>query len=354
MFFLSKRLPMDSLIDLCRSMRYSLASGLLLRDVMDLLASKGTKPVRPVAAKISQDLKAGWDLQEALKKQQASFPPLFMALAAVGEESGNLPEVLGEMEKYYLLQQKLRREFRSQIRWPMFQLVAGILVIAGLIYVLGEVIPRKGGRDAQVLDPLGVGLIGADGAMKFLAIMFGGAFILWATWKLLRWLLQKRATVDRFLLRLPAVGPCLQAMALTRFSIALQLMLETNLSVLRTMRLAFMATDNAAYVAAYPRVDAALRAGNNIATSLGSAGVFPEKFLSAMAVAEESGHMPEVLRHQADEYDEETRRRLATLNQIAGWLVWLGVAILMITAIIRVFSTMYFENIEHMLDQTGK
>src|SRR5947209_10131721 len=101
MLFFSKRLPLSALIDLCRSMRYSLGAGLMLRDVMDLLAGKGTRPIRPVAAKISKDLKAGWSLQDALNKQQAAFPPLFIALTTVGEESGNLPEVLGELEKYY-------------------------------------------------------------------------------------------------------------------------------------------------------------------------------------------------------------------------------------------------------------
>src|SRR5271166_2499582 len=165
----SRRLPLGALIDLCRSMRYSLNSGLMLRDTMDMLAAKGTRPIRPVAAKICTDLKAGWSLQDALKKQENVFPPLFVALCTVGEESGNLPEVLGELEKYYILRLKLRREFLSQISWPVIQFIAAILIVAGLILILG-ILPKKDSRE-EPLDPLGMGLIGPEGAIKFLSVV---------------------------------------------------------------------------------------------------------------------------------------------------------------------------------------
>src|SRR5580704_15767950 len=135
MFFF-RRLSTKDLIDLCRSMRYSLSSGLTLRDVMDLLTSNGPPRLRPVAAQISKELKAGWSLQDSIAKQAAVFPPIFLALVTVGEESGNLPEVLTELEKYYHVQRKLRREFIDQITWPVIQACMAVFVIAGLIWAL--------------------------------------------------------------------------------------------------------------------------------------------------------------------------------------------------------------------------
>lgn len=342
--FLSHRLSTANLIDLCRAMRYSLSSGLTLREVMELLASKGTPQLRPVAEKILLDLKAGWSLQEALKKQEAVFPPLFLTLAAVGEESGNLPEVLGEMEKYYIMQQQLNREFRSQISWPVFQLVAAILIITGLIYILG-IISDMRTSDTKI-DPLGMGLYGTSGALVFLGIVAGVALILALCYWTLRTFLRRRAWIERILLSIPALGPCLLAIALTRFCIALNLMLETTLAIFRTFRLALLATDNAAFIAAQPKVEASLRQGNNIATSLQAAGVFPEKFLSSVAVAEESGRLSEMLRHNSEEYDDEARRRLGFLNKVASYVVWIGVAAIIITAIIRIFLQVYIKNVE--------
>jgi type IV pilus assembly protein PilC len=328
-------------------MRYSLASGLMLRDVMELLAVKGTPVVRPVAASIATELKAGWGLQDALDKHENAFPPLFRSLAAVGEESGSLPEVLHELERYYLLQQKLRRDFISQITWPVLQLFAAILVIAGLILILG-LLPTEN-TSGQKVDALGLGLIGSDGAVQFLgivaAIIIGG----WALFVGLKYLLRRRAIVERVLLRTPLIGKCLMAIVLTRFCIAMRLMLDTTVSITKTLRLCFLATDNAAFVAALPQVMTVLKQGNSITTSLQAGNIFPEKFLGTLAVAEESGKMTEVLRHQAEEYDEEAKRRMGTINQVLGYLVWLTVAALIILAIYRLFTALYLGRINQYL-----
>jgi type II secretory pathway component PulF len=153
------------------------------------------------------------------------------------------------------------------------------------------------------------------------------------------------------LLYLPGIGTCLQAIALARFCIACRLMFETSLSVLKTLRLAFLATDNRAFVAVAPRVELSLRQGNTIATSLSRAGLFPEYFLSTISMGEESGRLPEAFRSQGEEYDDIARRRLAWLNRVGGWLIWLGVAVVIITCIFRIFTQAYLGNIQQVLSR---
>jgi type IV pilus assembly protein PilC len=347
MFFVSKRLAVADLIDLCRSMRFALSSGLMLREVMELLATRGTRKVRPVAADVVKELKAGWGLQEALNKQQDAFPPLFLAMAAVGEESGNLPEVLGELEKYYTQQQKLKREFISEITWPVFQIVFAVLVIAGLILVVDFLQVKD--LEGNPYDPLGFGLRGPAGALAFLEIVACAVLGVWVLFWVVRRLLRRRAVVERMLFRVPLVGPCLRAIVLTRFCVALRFMLETNLPIMKALRLSLQATDNAAFASTAPAAEASLRRGNGIAASLAQCKLFPESFLSAVVVGEESGRLPEVLRHQGEEYDDAARRRLNLLNRIASWLVWLGIAFLMIFTILRIFKTAYLGNIEKVI-----
>ena len=71
-----------------------------------------------MAQRICSQLQAGGDLQGALEKEQGVFPPLFISMAVVAEQTGNLPEIFSELERYYLSQQTLRRRFLAQIAWP--------------------------------------------------------------------------------------------------------------------------------------------------------------------------------------------------------------------------------------------
>jgi type II secretory pathway component PulF len=232
----------------------------------------------------------------------------------------------------------------------MLQFVAAIGIVTLLIYVMGLLPGVPGPRGDQAkFDPLGLGLVGASGARIFFFTVSGilaGVAVLWLS---LKRLLARRATFERVLLATPMVGPCLRALAIARFCLAGRLMLDTSLSILKTLRLAFMATDNAAFVAVFPRVEASLRQGNSIATSFTEARVFPERFLSAVGVGEESGKLPETLRYQANEYDDEARRRLTWLTRLCGWLVWLGVACVILWCIFSIFTNVYLKNVEKFL-----
>src|SRR5262245_35732940 len=299
---LFRRLSTPDLIELCRALRHPLSGGMLLRDVMDMLATHGTRRVQLVAADVGKEVRAGWSLRDALERQKGALPPLFISLVAVGEESGSLPEVLAELEKYYALRLKLRREFYDQIAWPVLQFVAAILIVSLFIWVIGLLpVPRTPG--AVRIDPLGLGLVGSRGAVIFLSTVCLTLSAAVGLCLLLMALFRRRPVVERALLVVPAIGPCLRAVAISRFCLAGRLMLETSLSVLKTLRLAFLATDNAAFIAAAPNVEASLRRGNSIAFSFEAARVFPRRFLGAVGIGEESGRLPETLRLQAEEYD---------------------------------------------------
>ena len=187
------------------------------------------------------------------------------------------------MEEHYLLQQRLRRNFISQIIWPVLELVTATLVVATLIYALSLFVPFAAMPEQAPGDPLGLGLVGSRGALIVLAAVFGPILLGLLALALARRLFRQRVWFQWSLLYLPAVGPCLRALALTRFCAALSLMLETRVSVLKTLRLAFLATNNAAFIHALPRAEAALRQGNGITTSLERARGFPSRFLIDVA-----------------------------------------------------------------------
>jgi type IV pilus assembly protein PilC len=345
---ISSRLSLSSLIELCRVGKHYLSSGLMLRDVFRQQAAKGPLAVRPVAGRIAAELERGGGLEDALKREQKVFPPLMVALARVGEQTGMLPEVFGELERYYTRQRQLRRQFIVSIIWPVIQFFGAIFVVAGLILVLG-LIPTAFDLTGKRYDPLGLGLLGPEGAVKFLGIVFGTMlFLLLLYWVATR-VLGQRAAFHAFCLHLPAIGPCQRALALSRFCLALRLTTETALPISRAIRLSMRATGNAAFEARADRAVAAVKAGDDLTAALTRTGRFPEDFLRILHTAEESGRLTEVLQQQGDHYDEESGRRLVILTGVASFCVWLFVAAIIIFAIFRIFITAYLEPIKQLL-----
>jgi type II secretory pathway component PulF len=332
MALFSRRLSLATVIALCRALRHNLAAGLGLRDVFRQMANRGPVELRPVADRILVAIDSGSSLGDALKTEEAYFPPLFLSLAGVGEDTGNLPEIFGELEKYYTLQQRFWRQFISQSVLPILQFVAATFVIAALLLILGWIAETQ---NRQPIDILGLGLVGYWGAVKFLVFVYGTIALMFLIYKALGRSLEQKATVDRVLLGLPVVGSFLWSLCLARFALALRLTLDSAMPIAKALGLSLRATGNAAFASKAEVVQDSLVKGEDLTTALTSCRLFPQDFINIIAVAEEGGRVPEVMENQAKYYEEEAERKLTLLTRFAGMGVWLLVATLIVMAIFR-------------------
>jgi len=112
------------------------------------------------------------------------------------------------------------------------------------------------------------------------------------------------------------------------------------------MRLSLRATGNEAFIAKTDVVVGSLKAGDDLTASLARSRLLPEDFVNILANAEEGGRVSEVLQHQAEHYEEESRRRLSILTKVAGYGVWLVIGTLLVVVIFRLWLS-YFK----MFDQ---
>lgn len=318
----------------CHSLGTSLRAGRTLVDALRATASRGHPRVRRISQTLLERLDEGDDLADALESQRERLPPLFVAMGHVASNTGHLPEVFRALEKYFRFQLQLRREFRAQIFWPVVQLVMAVFIVAGLIWLLGIVGSQ---RAEDRFDPLGFGLVGATGAFIWLSCCFGGVATLVIIYLLLRELLNNGRVVDGLVLRIPVLGKCLRTLALSRLGFAMNMTLDSGMSVRKALPLCFNATDNAALAALGPQVVTAIRAGDTMYSAFAAHPVFPDDFLEILSTAEEAGTIPESMGHLAERYNEEAQHQMAILNTLAGWLVWLTVAGMIVLIIFRLF-----------------
>ncbi len=336
---LATRLKLGDLITLCRVLRHNLGAGLAIIDVFRQQSQRGPRAFRPIAGRLAERLRAGETLTAALEQEKDAVPPLFLTMVRLGEESGHLPEIFGELEKYFQLEHRLRRQFVSQSILPVLQFLAAVFIVAGLIWILGVI-----GNMRTPPQPIPLfGLSGARGAIIFLTTIFGTIGILFAAYRFVLGLAAANA-IDRFLLHIPVLGGCLEAFAVARLALALQLTLDSDMPIINAVRMSLSAMGNSAYTSHTEAVLAALRKQRPLAEALALGGPMPGTFLDMVATAEEGGRIPEMMRHQVAYYQEEASRRLSALTKAAStclYLVYAGCTIYAIFSIFKIYLNMF-------------
>src|SRR5262249_7365325 len=134
MLFSSSKCPLPALVAWCRALKHSIGAGLDPIKIFRQQAKSGPRALRPLAAELSDKLSKGSSLEDALEPHRGRFPPLFIELVAVGEQSGRLEDTFHELAEYYETTLGVQRNFRSQMAYPAIQFIAAVLIISALIF----------------------------------------------------------------------------------------------------------------------------------------------------------------------------------------------------------------------------
>lgn len=330
----ASRIPLGNLAPLCRSLGTMLQSGVPLLKSLKTAEKQQTGLAATALQQVADDIRKGTDLAQAFRNHGSFFPELFIDMVAVAEQTGSLPEVLIALAEHYENLQRMRRMFLGAIAWPMFQWFAAVFVIAGLILVLGWIASANPGTEA--FDPLGFGLHGATGAMIWLGYCFGGLAAIYFGYQFLMRGFQQAKAIHSTLLTIPVVGHCLRSFAIARFSWAFALTQQAGMEIEPSLKSSLKATDNPAFIAATPQVVAAVMAGEDFTDSLQSTDLFPRQYIEMVRVGESSGTVPETLERLSPQFEEDARRSLYGLTVALGWVIWAGVAAMIIFLIFRV------------------
>ena len=289
--------------------------------------------------RIQKSIASGSSLAEAVGKEGDLYPPLFRDLVNVGELTGSAPDVFASLAKYYEARVQQVREFRSQIAWPVIQLVAAVGIVGLLIFILG-LLPAQ--PDGKPFDVIGLGLYGSSGAttwfLGWLAAAAGGFF----AWKIIANNAAGQMALHPFLLRIPVIGKCMQSFAISRFSWCFALTQQAGMSLRPSLECSLKATANGAFISAEPLIWSELNDGESMTDALTVSQLFPTEYLQVVATAEETGTVPEQLDRLSHLFDEEARRAMQRMTAFFSGAIWLSVAILIIFFIFRI--AMFYVN----------
>jgi type II secretory pathway component PulF len=307
------RISTHALINLCHRVGTAVRSGIDARRVWEMEERHASGPLKAALGGIRQEVAKGGTVAEAMHQANGYFPPMFVQMVAVGEQTGQLDEVLRRLAEHYEHLKSMRRAFWIGIAWPLFQLVVAVLVIGLLIGIMGWLNSRPGAED---VDILGWGLTGTRGVI----IWFSGCtlFVIAvavAVQALSRGWLGPGPVLAA--MRIPLFGKSLESLALSRLTWSLALALDSGMDARRAVELSIKAAQNPYYESALPRVASGIRENRQFHESFAAGEVFPEDFLHQLEAAELAGVTTESLLRLAKEYEDRAKTAMRVLTGVA-------------------------------------
>ncbi|MFY7871605.1 MAG: type II secretion system F family protein [Limnohabitans sp.] len=279
---------------------------------------------------LADQIMAGSSLAQALTRHPRHFSVLYRQMVAAGELSGNLAGTLEQLAETLDRNERLRSRLRSALLYPVMVLGVAALVVTLLLLwvvpVFEEVFESFGASlpwPTRMIILLSQGLTG----MLWPLLLTMGVVALLARSSLLRerW----PAWRDRWLLRLPLIGPLLQMSVLARWSQTLASLLSAGLPLAEALGPAGQASGHPAYERASVYLQRHITQGSSLHGAMASHPRFPPMLVQMCATGEETGTLEILLRRAGDwmagEFETRTQSLTALLEPLI--IVILGLAI---------------------------
>jgi type IV pilus assembly protein PilC len=301
-----------------------LRAGLPLAGALELLADAASRGGLPrIVRTVAGDILRGLPFSAALARHPDAFGALYCQLIAVGEMAGALPAVLSRLADDRERAASQRAKLRAALAYPVMVLLLSLAITAGLL--IGVVPTFKtifDGFGAALPAPTRFVLALSDGvahyAVPFFAICTVSA-LLSARW--LRRSPTAREQADRFVLKLPVVGPLLRSLAVARWSRALGTLLSAGTPLSDAFDSLAQATGNRVFDHATLGIATRLRNGERLAAAMRALRCFPPDVVQPIAVAEESGSLDSMLLDLASLADRQVDESIGTFASLCEPLV---------------------------------
>ena len=319
----------SNLILFTKQFRSMMQAGVPLLRLLQVLENQTeNKTLKKVIAVISQDIKSGATLHEAMKKHPAIFSPLYLSMINAGEISGTVPDVLGRLIDIIEHEAKIKSDIKSALQYPMIVLIAlGIAFFVLLTFVIPKFVDIFSKAGLVLPLPTKIAMLMYQGLANYWFILIGGAVGLIVVLRSYFKTSAGHYTRDALFLKIPLFGPLLQKAAMSRFASIFAILQASGVPVMQAMEVLSGTIGNTAISHQFDRVREQVREGQGIAGPLSSAKYFTPMVVDMVAIGEESGNIEDMLRQIAIHYDDEVGYAVKRLSDMIGPILIVGLAV---------------------------
>lgn len=293
---------LKTLVFFTRQLSTMFSAGLTLeRSISNLSKGEKNKRFKNILIKVSDDIKKGYSLSEAMEQHPGVFNPLYISLVRAGEVSGTLHTVLDELANYLESIEETRRKVWSAVSYPLFVVFILAAVLWGMFYYI---IPMF----TAVYESFNADLPGPTQAVIAISkvvknnlfytllgiISFLFAFFLFYLSN------TGKKIVDGFVLRVPIIGKLLKHSYYSKFSRTFSILMSAGLPITETFIQLENVIQNAVIQQAITKAKRLVKEGFTVAGAFRKSTVFPSTLLQLIETGEETGDMDKLLGKAAE------------------------------------------------------
>jgi type IV pilus assembly protein PilC len=289
-----------------------LKAGMPLVQSLDILRSRVANPLfKSVLDDVYERVRGGSSLSESFEAHGAMFPGVYTASLLAGEKSGSLEQVIRRYVAYVKVVATVRRRTISALVYPSILLVLSLIVVS--IIVL-RVVPQftafyeQFGRELPLSTRMIMAVSEVARTYFWLLVLgvIGTAAAFWA------WLQQpsQRERFDRWILRVPGLGPVARKFSTSQAARTLGTLLGGGIPLVNALDIAARSIQNRYIAHELHTAGQQVREGRALSAAMNDSGAFTDVAIKMVEVGESTGALQEMLNSLADFYDEEIETNL--------------------------------------------
>ncbi|NCN43205.1 MAG: type II secretion system F family protein [Piscirickettsiaceae bacterium CG_4_9_14_3_um_filter_43_564] len=342
--FKRKVVKRRDLIILTSQFRQLLKAGVPLMDILDdLKRTYENVAVREIVASIYESMEGGAEFAEALREHEKIFGKVYISLVAVGEKTGQLDQVLSNLESMLKWEESLVSKAKKVMIYPA---IVGTVVLSVVMLLMLFVVPELLGFIKEMGGELSfatTSLIATSNfvqhhILEMLLFPFIVVFIL-------KWWLKKstqfRVQFDGFIFKLPVIGKVLYNLKIARFASALAVMYRAGMNFNASMRLASVVTENADLEQRINESIRLIEEGEMIYKAYTQTEFFPSMAIRMVKVGEQSGNMDDALHNVSEYYEQEAKDMIDKIEPAIEPLLTVIMAIVVGWVMMAVLGPVY-------------
>ncbi len=310
----------------------------LLRGLRVLEKQERNAALKKILGDLAQSIEGGSTFSEALAQHPKVFNKLFVNMVKAGELGGVLEVVLKRLAEFSEKAQKIKGKVKAALFYPSAVMIVAVgimvLLLTFVVPKFKEVFAGMGVKMPgftlfvlAVSDIIKNNILGTMGVMVAVFIVF----MLLIKTKL------GRRLWDKFTLIMPAFGPVISKVAISRFTRTLGTLVTSGVPILQALTIVRETAGNVIIANAVQKIHESVKEGETITAPMEGSGVFPPMVVSMVDVGEQTGALPEMLLRIADDYDEQVDNAVAAMTSLLEPIMIVFLAVIVGSIVIAMF-----------------